>query len=118
MLTPVLNEERHIARTVAAMRRQRTSGRLEFLLVDGGSSDGTRAILADLAAQDARVRVLENPRRTTPSGLNVGLAHARGRWEALPPLPLELDEKQQSVAHCWTSNILLFSYIASRDRRQ
>jgi GT2 family glycosyltransferase len=64
------------------MRRQRCSGRLEFLLVDGGSSDGTRAILAELAAQDQRVRVLENPRRTTPSGLNVGLAHARGRWVA------------------------------------
>jgi succinoglycan biosynthesis protein ExoA len=82
VLVPVLNEERHIARTVEAMRRQRSSGRLEFLLVDGGSSDGTRPILAELAAQDQRVRVLENPRRTTPSGLNVGLAHARGRWVA------------------------------------
>jgi succinoglycan biosynthesis protein ExoA len=82
VLTPVLDEERHIARTVAAMRRQRCSARLEFLLVDGGSSDGTRAILAELAAQDQRVRVLENLRRTTPSGLNVGLAHARGRWVA------------------------------------
>jgi succinoglycan biosynthesis protein ExoA len=82
VLTPVLDEERHIARTVAAMRRQRCSGRLEFLLVDGGSSDGTRAILAELAAEDQRVRVLENPRGTTPSGLNAGLAHARGRWVA------------------------------------
>ena len=82
MLTPVLDEERHITRTVEAMRRQRGSGRLEFLLVDGGSSDGTRAILAELASHDTRIRVLDNPRRTTPSGLNIALAHARGRWVA------------------------------------
>jgi hypothetical protein len=82
VLTPVLDEERHVARTVTAMRRQRTSGRLEFLLMDGGSSDGTRAILAELASQDSRIRVLKNPSGTTPSGLNIGLAHARGRWVA------------------------------------
>jgi succinoglycan biosynthesis protein ExoA len=82
VLVPVLDEKRHIARTVETMRRQRCSGRVEFLLVDGGSSDGTREILAELAAQDRRVRVLENPRRTTPSALNVGLAHARGRCVA------------------------------------
>jgi succinoglycan biosynthesis protein ExoA len=80
VLVPVLNEERQIAATVAAMLRQRFPGRLEFLLVDGGSEDRTRAILADLAREDHRIRVLENPRRITPSGLNVALAHARGRW--------------------------------------
>jgi hypothetical protein len=32
--------------------------------------------------RDERVRLLDNPRRTTPSGLNVALAHARGRWVA------------------------------------
>lgn len=82
VLVPVLQEERHIARTVDAMRRQRFSGQVEFLLVDGGSTDGTPAILAKLAREDVRIRVLENPRRTTPSGLNVALAHARGRWVA------------------------------------
>jgi glycosyltransferase involved in cell wall biosynthesis len=65
---------------VSAMLRQRFPGRLEFLLVDGGSDDGTRAILEQLRGQDERIRVLENPRRITPSALNVGLAHARGRW--------------------------------------
>jgi succinoglycan biosynthesis protein ExoA len=80
VLVPVLNEERHIAATVAAMQRQRFDGRLEFLLVDGGSEDRTRAMLEELARADDRIRVLENPRRATPSGLNVALAHARGRW--------------------------------------
>ena len=57
-------------------------GTVEFMLVDGGSTDGTRSILSDLARRDPRLRVLDNPRGTTPSGLNVALAHARGRWVA------------------------------------
>jgi GT2 family glycosyltransferase len=82
VLVPVLNEERHIAASVAAMRRQRFPGPLEFLLVDGGSTDHTREIITDLTRRDERIRLLVNPRRATPSGLNVALAHARGRWVA------------------------------------
>jgi len=82
VLVPVLNEERHIEQSVAAMLEQGFAGDLEFLLIDGGSVDDTRRILAELASRDPRIRVLENPRRGTPSGLNVGLAHARGRWVA------------------------------------
>lgn len=82
VLMPVLNEERHIMASVAAMRRQRFSGRLEFLVVDGGSSDRTPAILAQLAREEPRMRVLVNRRGVTPSGLNLALAHARGRWVA------------------------------------
>jgi succinoglycan biosynthesis protein ExoA len=82
VLVPVLNEERHIRASVSAMLGQSFPGRLEVLLVDGGSTDGTRAILEELARQDPRVRVLDNPRGRTPSGLNIALRHARGRWVA------------------------------------
>jgi glycosyltransferase involved in cell wall biosynthesis len=80
VLVPVLNEERHIRDTVAAMQAQRFDGRLEFLFMDGRSEDSTRAILEELAAEDPRIRVLDNPRRRTADGLNVGLAHARGDY--------------------------------------
>jgi succinoglycan biosynthesis protein ExoA len=62
------------------MRRQRFSGVLEFLLADGGSTDGTREILDAMASEDPRIRVFDNPRRSVSSGLNVALRHARGRW--------------------------------------
>ncbi len=80
VLVPVLNEERYIEASVDAMRRQRFDGELEFLFADGGSTDATRAILERLAAEDPRIRILENPAGTVSSGLNVALAHARGRW--------------------------------------
>jgi len=80
VLVPVLNEERYIEGSVAAMRRQRFPGELEFLFADGGSTDRTVEILERLARDDPRIRVLRNPVGTVSSGLNVALGHARGRW--------------------------------------
>jgi len=82
LLMPVFNEERHIRASVAAMRRQRFDGTLEFLVVDGSSTDRTRELLAELALEDPRVRVFENPRGRTSSGLNVALSQARGLFVA------------------------------------
>jgi succinoglycan biosynthesis protein ExoA len=82
VLVPVLNEEQHIRETVAAMRAQQFDGELEFLFADGRSDDRTRAILKDLSGDDPRLRVLDNPRRQTPSGLNVCLRAARGEYVA------------------------------------
>jgi succinoglycan biosynthesis protein ExoA len=82
VLVPVLNEERHIRETVAAMQAQRFDGEIELLFADGGSEDRTRELLLELAAEDGRIRVLENPRRRTASGLNVCLREARGEYVA------------------------------------
>jgi len=82
VLVPVLDEEQHIRHTVEAMRAQEFDGELEFLFADGGSTDRTRPILEELAEQDPRIRVFDNPRLRTPSGLNVCLAHARGKYVA------------------------------------
>ena len=82
VLVPVRNERAYIEEVLAAMRAQQFDGSVEFLLVDGRSEDGTRAILDDIAAVDERVRVLDNPDRTTPSALNVGLRAARGEFIA------------------------------------
>lgn len=82
ILTPVYNEERHIAASVAAMRRQQSTGELEFVFVDGRSSDRTREMIETLAREDSRIRLFDNPRRSVSSGLNVALRHARGEWVA------------------------------------
>ena len=82
ILVPVLNEERYLAPMVAAMRAQRFDGTLEFIFADGGSSDRTREILGELAREDPRVRLLDNPRGSVSSGLNVALREARGTWAA------------------------------------
>lgn len=63
---------------VARMQAQDLEGGLELIFIDGGSTDRTREILEELAADDGRIRVLDNPARRTPNALNIGLANARG----------------------------------------
>ena len=82
VLTPVLNEEAHVRETVAAMQAQDFDGTVEFLFMDGRSEDATRAILEELAQADPRIRVIDNPARGIPQGLNVGLRNARGEYVA------------------------------------
>jgi glycosyltransferase involved in cell wall biosynthesis len=82
VLTPVLNEEEHIREVAAKMLAQRFDGTIEFLFIDGASEDRTVDILRELQRDDERVRILENPRRSTPVGLNIGLADARGAFIA------------------------------------
>src|SRR4051812_32612826 len=69
VLIPVLNEEPHIRGTVAAMLAQTFDGTFELLFAEGHSEDRTRVILQELAHEDPRIRVLDNPLRRTASGL-------------------------------------------------
>ncbi|MEA2309181.1 MAG: succinoglycan biosynthesis protein ExoA [Thermoleophilaceae bacterium] len=80
VLIPVLNEERYIRDTVAAMQAQRFDGSVEFLFMDGRSADRTKAILEELSTADSRIRVFDNPGRSSTAGLNVGLRNARGEY--------------------------------------
>jgi glycosyltransferase involved in cell wall biosynthesis len=82
ILVPVLNEERFIEPMVTAMRDQRFNGELEFVFADGGSSDRTRQILGEMAREDPRIRLFDNPRGSVSSGLNAALREARGTWAA------------------------------------
>lgn len=78
VLVPVLNEQAHLREAAARMLAQTYEGAFELLFIDGGSEDDSPAILAELAAGDDRIRVLENPARRTPQALNIGLRAATG----------------------------------------
>ncbi len=83
VLVPVLNEAAHLPETVAAMCAQDLGGRtMELVFADGRSEDDTLAVLQAMAREDSRIRVFDNPQRTTAAGLNVALANARGRYVA------------------------------------
>lgn len=83
VLIPVLDEERHIRDTVAAMLAQQLDGRtMELIFADGRSEDRTKEILEELGRDDERIVVVDNPERTTAAGLNAALGAARGSYVA------------------------------------
>jgi succinoglycan biosynthesis protein ExoA len=51
---------------------------LEIVVADGMSIDATREILARLAAEDARIRLVDNPARIQAAGLNECIRCAQG----------------------------------------
>src|SRR5207249_10826723 len=52
--------------------------RLEVLVVDGLSDVGTRAVVADYARRYPMIQLLDNPKRTPPHALNLGITRAGG----------------------------------------
>ena len=78
VLMPVRNEERHVVAAVRSVLAQQIEA--EVLVIDGRSTDRTVELVRDIG--DPRVRVLDNPQRTIPAALNVGLAEARGEFVA------------------------------------
>lgn len=75
----VRNEAPFVEEVVRAVLTQDyPQERLEVIVADGMSEDGTRARVQRLAAADPRLRLLDNPRRITPAGVNVGIQAARG----------------------------------------
>src|SRR5438552_270872 len=86
VVIPALNEERYIDACVRSVLRQEVEGGLEAIVVDGRSNDRTAEL-----AERAGARVVRNEARTIPSGLNAGLAAARGeivvRFDAHAEMP-------------------------------
>ncbi|MEO1470000.1 MAG: glycosyltransferase [Pseudomonadota bacterium] len=69
-----------LAGTLASIAPEREVG--EILVVVAESRDATRTIAEAAAAEDARIRVLDNPGGAIVPGLNIGWAAATGRYTA------------------------------------
>lgn len=84
VVVPCRNEQPYIAATIASLLAQEAPPEgFEIVVADGQSDDGTREILHDLAKRNPAVRLVDNPRRITPAGMNVGIRAARGRYIAI-----------------------------------
>ena len=51
---------------------------LEILLVDGMSIDNTRSIIASYTSIYPFIRLIDNPNRTAPWAMNIGIKSAKG----------------------------------------
>ncbi|GEO80119.1 glycosyltransferase family 2 protein [Pararhodospirillum oryzae] len=82
IVMPALDEERHIAAALASLTRIDTEC-YEILVMDGGSRDETRAIVARLAADNPRIRLIDNPARRQAAAVNLAASLAAPSAEVL-----------------------------------
>ena len=74
VVIPCRNEVGYIERCVRSLLNDEyPADQLSIRVVDGMSDDGTRPIVQALAARFPQVRMVDNPDRTTPKALNLGL---------------------------------------------
>ena len=74
VIVPTYNERENISRLIEAVLSQ--DPRLEILVVDDGSPDGTGAIVKDVMARNQRVHILERGKK-----LGLGTAYLAGfKW--------------------------------------
>lgn len=78
VVIPVLNEERHLRDAVDMVRAQDWPGPLQVVLAVGPSTDRTAQIAAEIAGDDDRVIVVDNPSGRTPDALNAAIGVADG----------------------------------------
>jgi GT2 family glycosyltransferase len=74
VVIPCLNEAEHVARVARQMCAAVARHGGLVVVVDGGSTDQTRAIGADLARETPNLRLLDNPARRQASAVNAAVA--------------------------------------------
>src|SRR6476661_4918813 len=79
VIMPVRNEEKFLRRCMdSLLGNDYPPGRLEILVADGMSNDRSREILAEYSERFPFIRVLDNPGRIVPIGLNEAIRQAKG----------------------------------------
>jgi succinoglycan biosynthesis protein ExoA len=79
VVAPMLNEAEHVADVVSDLAVQDYGGEVEFLVADGGSTDGSVERLREAAdRQGLELTVLQNPDRWVSQGLNTCIRAASG----------------------------------------
>lgn len=76
IVIPARNAEATLRETLASLRAQ-TAGDWEAVLVDDGSTDGTRALADTIAREERRLRVIGTEAAGVGAARNLGLAQAR-----------------------------------------
>ncbi len=78
IITPSYNQAQYIERTIQSVLNQTGEFELEYIIVDGGSTDGSVEIIQRFAAQDQRIHWVSEPDKGQSDAINKGLRRASG----------------------------------------
>lgn len=123
VIMPVFNAADYVGEAIGSVLSQTISPeRLELVIVDDGSTDGSDVVISELTRQDPRVTVLTQQNSGTPGGArNPGIEIARGTFlfflDADDLLPEGSLERMVGVALEQDSDVVL-GRLGSTDGRK
>lgn len=97
VIIPIYNTAAYLRRTLDSICSQ-TLKELEIILIDDGSTDGSRGIIEEYAKRDARIRWYAQPNQGLSVARNRGLLHATGKYIYFMDSDDILDT--QALRHC------------------
>ncbi|MDI6602619.1 MAG: glycosyltransferase family 2 protein [Patescibacteria group bacterium] len=99
IIIPCRNEEKFIGRCLQSLLEQDyPKENLEVLVIDGNSEDGTREIIRDFSSKHSFIKLLENLKKFTPFGLNIGIKNSRG--EVIVRMDAHASYEKDYVSKC------------------
>jgi len=78
VMMPVRNEQHHLPEAVKSVLNQNYPGQLEIILAIGPSVDETASVASELAKKHAGIKIIQNPKGLTTTGLNLAIAESVG----------------------------------------
>ena len=113
VIVPVYQVEAYLAECLDSILAQ-TFADFELILVDDGTKDGSRAIMADYARRDDRIREIHKENGGLSSARNAGLEIARGDYIAFVDsddrAAPELLSRTVAAAEKSGADLVLFNY--------
>ena len=99
IIIPMRNEQAHVGQCLESILPQLNGPHeYEVLCVDGASTDRTAEVVGEYAERDGRVRLVPNPRKIAPCGMNLGIDQAAG--DAVLVLGCHAEYAADYVAKC------------------
>lgn len=81
VIAPCRNETAFIENAIKSiLSGDYPSDKIEVIIVDGMSSDGTRDKVIKISKEDSRVRLVDNPYKIVPTAMNIGIKIAKGEY--------------------------------------
>ena len=79
IITPVVNGSKYLKGCMENVAFQWEEG-IEHLIIDGGSSDGSQAIINDFSSSYSHIRWVSEKDNGQSDAMNKGIKLAKGRW--------------------------------------
>jgi succinoglycan biosynthesis protein ExoA len=99
VVMPIRNEAGYIRDSLLSVLNQDyPKEQMEILVIDGFSNDGTREIVKEFQQSHPYIRLLDNPGKIVPTGLNIALQQAKG--EIVVRVDGHCQIREDYVRHC------------------